>query len=202
MIAVLTGRLIEKQPPQLILDVNGVGYQLEAPMTTFYQLPDCEQTVRLWTVLVVREDAQLLYGFHDTTARDLFKLLIKASGVGPKLSLMILSSMQANEFFHCIAERDSARLVKLPGVGKKTAERLIIELQDKVKGLASAATPTVSTELAPSMAQVSTKQEAINALTALGYKTAEAARSVNAVFQAELSTEALIRAALKGHATC
>jgi Holliday junction DNA helicase RuvA len=132
MIGRLYGMLLEKHPPDILLDVNGVGYELSMPMNCFYQLPDMGAFVSLYTHFVVREDAQLLYGFISQTERLLFRELIKANGVGPKLALAILSAMTANEFVDCVATENIAKLVKIPGVGKKTAERLLIEMRDKL----------------------------------------------------------------------
>ena len=142
MIGSLRGRLIVKQPPQLLIEVGGVGYELEAPMSTFYALPATGEEIRLLTHLVVREDAQVLYGFVREEERRLFRLLIKVSGVGPKIALAILSGSDADAFASCIAAGDTASLIRIPGVGRKTAERLILELRDRVTTDAGA-TPTL-----------------------------------------------------------
>jgi len=131
----LTGELVEKSPPELLIDVSGVGYELEASMNTFYKLPDVGTFVTLYTHFVVREDAQLLYGFADKNERTLFRTLIKVNGVGPKLALTILSGISVQEFIRTVQHEDSTALVRLPGVGKKTAERLIIEMKDKLDRL-------------------------------------------------------------------
>ncbi|MDH5179728.1 MAG: Holliday junction branch migration protein RuvA [Gammaproteobacteria bacterium] len=196
MIGRLTGQLITKQPPMLLLDVNGVGYEIEAPMSTFYQLPATGKQVTLHTHLVVREDAWLLCGFASEAERRMFRDLIKVNGVGAKLALTILSGISAEDFAHCIQEGDSATLVRLPGVGKKTAERLIIEMRDRLKswsddGMTLLSSLPVNGEAMPA------SREAISALVALGYKPHEAGRMVSAVKQEGASSEELIRAALK-----
>src|SRR5688572_17609541 len=132
MIGQIRGILIEKQPPSLVVDVHGVGYDIDAPMSTFFQLPDVGCEVTLLTHFVVREDAHHLYGFYTREERQLFRSLLKVNGVGPKLALTILSSITPDEFVHCVLSNDAASLVRLPGVGKKTAERLIIEMRDKL----------------------------------------------------------------------
>ena len=203
MIGRLKGVLAEKLPPQLLIDVNGVGYEVEAPMSTFYQLPAVGQSVELFTHFVVREDAQLLYGFSDRHERRLFRDLIKVNGVGPKLALTILSGIEASQFVRCVNEGDANALVKLPGVGKKTAERLLIEMKDRLKDWATdpdvfELTATESGEASVSVREVDGREEAEQALIALGYKPAQASKSINAVYQAGMSTEELIRAALKG----
>ncbi len=198
MIGRLTGILLEKQPPQLLLDVNGVGYELDAPMSTFYQLPATGEKVSLYTHLVVREDAWLLCGFASQAERRMFRDLIKVNGVGAKLALAILSGINADEFARCIQEGDSSSLVRLPGVGKKTAERLIIEMRDRLKdwetdGLAASpsARPAATAANDPG-------RDAISALVALGYKPQEASRMVSLVSDDDIeSSEELIKAALK-----
>jgi len=192
----ITGILLEKQPPQLLIDVQGVGYELEAPMSTFYQLPANGEKVVLHTHMVVREDAQLLYGFYAESERSMFRSLIRINGVGPKLALTILSGVSADEFTRCIMENDARALTALPGVGKKTAERLIVELRDKLDSdvsLPAAATPACVTP-----APTNPVSDAVSALIALGYKAQEASRMVRAVDSDGLSTEAIIKAALQG----
>src|SRR6188508_2465507 len=132
MIGLIRGIIIEKQPPQLVVDVQGVGYEIDAPMSTFYQLPEAGNEVRLYTHFVVREDAHHLYGFYTSEERHLFRTLLKVNGVGPRLALTILSSIAPPEFVHSILNNDTVTLVRLPGVGKKTAERLVIEMRDKL----------------------------------------------------------------------
>jgi Holliday junction DNA helicase RuvA len=203
MIGSLRGRLTVKQPPQLLIEVGGVGYELEAPMSTFYALPAPGEEVRLLTHLVVREDAQVLYGFMREEERRLFRLLIKVSGVGPKIALAILSGSDADAFASCIAAGDTASLIRIPGVGRKTAERLILELRDRVTTHAGA-TPTLG-----EAAVGGPRGEALAALSALGYRPAEATRMVDAAVgdggtgaasDAPTSTEEIIRRALQSAA--
>ncbi len=200
MIGRLNGILIEKQVPVLLIDVQGVGYEVEASMNTFSKLPELGQQVTLHTHFVVREDAQLLYAFADKEERSLFRTLIKVNGVGPKLAITILSSIEPNEFVVCVNNQDTARLVKLPGVGKKTAERLIIEMRDRLadwQGDLSFA-DHVSGQLSLPQSQKQIQQEAISALVALGYKPQDASRMIAKVNQEDISCENLIRLALKG----
>ena len=194
MIGFLRGIIIKKQPPQLLLDVQGVGYEIEAPMTTFYALPDVNNEIEIFTHLVVRDDAHLLFGFATENERHMFRTLIKVNGVGAKMALTILSGMEADEFAQCIRNSDAARLVKLPGVGKKTAERLIIEMRDRLDNL-----PAVSKAHSGNTTNINTNpvNEAVSALIALGYKPPEASRYVHAVANDDLSSEELIREALK-----
>lgn len=195
MIGRLQGQLVCKQPPGLMIDVNGVGYEVEAPMSTFYQLPDIGQQVTLHIHMSVREDAQTLYGFHDLADRSLFRTLLKVNGVGAKMALTILSGMDSNGFKNCIQFGDTDALVRLPGVGKKTAERLIVELRDR---LADETTPIMKTNVDGKVDTVSNHiEEAISALTALGYKAPEAMRMVKNVKDETSSCEDLIRLALK-----
>lgn len=198
MIGRLTGILLEKQPPHLLLDVNGVGYELDAPMSTFYQLPSTGEKVSLFTHLVVREDAWLLCGFASQAERRMFRDLIKVNGVGAKLALAILSGINADEFARCIQEGDSTSLVRLPGVGKKTAERLIIEMRDRLKDWESEGMP-ISTIANTAVGQANDPgRDAVSALVSLGYKPQEASRMVSIVSHDEVeSSEELIRAALK-----
>ncbi|MDH5547582.1 MAG: Holliday junction branch migration protein RuvA [Gammaproteobacteria bacterium] len=201
MIGRLHGVLISKQAPTLLLDVNGVGYELEAPMTTFYNLPPLGETVTLHTHLVVREDAHLLFGFIQASDRTLFRSLIKINGVGAKLALTILSGMSVKELSRCVERDDPAPLVKLPGVGKKTAERLIIELRGKLKELAPA--PTLPDAVAKMTASVLPAdqpdpiEDAVSALVALGYKAQEASRMVRSIESQNKSSEEIIRMALQ-----
>ncbi|VAX13508.1 Holliday junction ATP-dependent DNA helicase RuvA [hydrothermal vent metagenome] len=193
MIGRLRGRIISKQPPMLLIEVGGVGYEVEAPMSTFYQLPETDEEVLLHTHLIVREDAQLLCGFASEAERQLFRSLIKTNGVGAKLALAILSGMSAVEFSRCIHEEDSVTLVRLPGVGRKTAERLIIEMRDRLPKTEDSAVlgmPKGSTT-------VGADKEARHALEALGYKPAEAQRMVQKATADGLNSEEIIRAALK-----
>lgn len=195
LIGRLKGILLETQPPQLLIDVQGVGYEVEAPMTTFYQLPGTGQDVILHTHMVVREDAQLLYGFYSLTERTLFRQLIRINGVGPKLALTILSGITAEEFTRCVMESDSTALTKLPGVGKKTAERLIVELRDRLSDASVAALPGATA--IPGGEASNPISDAVSALAALGYKAQEASRMVRAVDADGLTTELIIKAALQ-----
>ncbi len=199
MIAHLRGTLVVKRPPHLVVDVGGVGYELEAPMTTFYDLPSEGEAVHLHTHLLVREDAHLLYGFSRRAERDLFRRLIRISGVGGRLALALLSGMNAEELARTVREGDSARLVRLPGIGKKTAERLIVELRDQFKDFAPVATAaTAGGMAAPKMG--GPLDEARGALEALGYKPAEVSRMLARVDAEGLGTEEIIRQALQGAA--
>ncbi len=196
MIGRITGKLLIKQPPMLLVDVNGVGYEIEAPMSTFYQLPSIEQPVTLHTHLIVREDAQILCGFASEAERRLFRILIKISGVGAKLALSILSGMSVDDFVRCVSASDSKTLTRLPGVGKKTAERLLIEVKDRLKDWhlpvieTTAEGISITTSHEPS-------HEAMTALIALGYKPSEASRMVETVKHDHDNSEGIIRAALK-----
>ena len=195
MIGSLRGRLLQKSPPMLMIDVQGVGYEVEAPMSTFYQLPEVGQEIHLYTHLVVRDDAHLLFGFASERERQLFRTLIKVNGVGPKLGLTILSGIEAEDFARCIREADAARLTRLPGVGKKTAERLIVEMRDRLKDLHI---PETRTEIRKQPRSSTDRvEDAISALIALGYKPQEASRHVHAVAADDMSSEDIIREALK-----
>ena len=198
MIGRLRGKIIQKQPPQLLIDVQGVGYEVDAPMSTFYQLPNLGEDVTLHTHLVVREDAQLLYGFASESERSLFRNLIKINGVGAKLALTILSGMNAEEFVHCVQDNDAAALVRLPGIGKKTAERLIIELRDKLKDDLPRMDVPASSGSVVQAASSSPVSDAVSALIALGYKTQEASRMVRSINTEGLDTEEIIRMSLQG----
>jgi len=195
MIGRLRGIIIEKQAPDLVLDVQGVGYEVAAPMSTFCHLPALEQEVSLYTHLVVREDAQLLYGFATVRERLLFRSLLKVNGVGAKLALTILSGSDVDDFARSVQEGDAASLTRLPGVGKKTAERLIIEMRDRLKEVSGAM------GLKPVISEAATlagaKDEAIEALVALGYKPAEADKMVRSIAGDNFSTAELIRYALQ-----
>jgi len=200
MIGRLSGEIISKKPPQVLIDVNGVGYEVEAPMTTFYELPDAGSKVVLLTHMVVREDAQLLYGFATESERAMFRMLIRINGVGPKLGITILSGITSTELSRCVAENDVSSLVKLPGVGKKTAERLVIELKDRLKDLAPIKTDSTAViDRMPGFTQSPT-DDAISALVALGYKSSEAGRMVKSVDVENQSSEDIIRLALQSMA--
>ncbi len=196
MIGRLKGTLLLKSPPQLLLDVQGVGYEVEAPMSTFYQLPELNQEVVLHTHLIVRDDAHILCGFASEGERSLFRSLIRVNGVGAKLALAILSGMSATEFAQRVQENDVTGLTRLPGVGKKTAERLIIEMRDKLDALpAQGGSLPVSARVEAALADP--LAEAVSALIALGYKPPEASRMVQRVDSTDLGSEAIIREALK-----
>ncbi|BCG64054.1 MAG: Holliday junction DNA helicase RuvA [Methyloprofundus sp.] len=199
MIGFLRGNLVAKTPPLLVLDVQGVGYEVEAPMTTFYDLPAMGESVMLHTHLVIRDDAHILFGFSTQADRVMFRSLIKVNGVGPKLALTILSGQSVDEFQRCIMDNDTAALVRLPGVGKKTAERLIIEMRDKLPKLSESAADASTVSDGDSAAlRSNAKQEAISALCALGYKPAEASKMVQNIAQEDKSCEEIIRLALQG----
>jgi len=195
MIGRLKGVLLEKQPPAILLDVNGVGYELEASMSTFYQLPDQGDVITLHTHLVVREDAQLLYAFYTVEERQMFRNLIKISGVGPKLALTILSGMSAEDFTRCIMDEDSKALTRLPGVGKKTAERLVIELKDRLEKDDAIRLPGAPEKIER---QTSPVNDAVSALISLGYKAQQASQMVRELDVENKTTEEIIRAALQG----
>lgn len=196
MIGQLRGILIEKQPPQLLIDVQGVGYEVDAPMNTFYVLPDLGQEVRLFTHLSIREDAHHLYGFYTRDERHLFRVLLKVNGVGPKLALTILSSTTTDEFVRLVLNNDTASLVRVPGIGKKTAERLVIEMRDKLAEWTEGAAAQGALPVAKT-ARHGILQDAISALIALGYKQQEANRTVTKMDDGAASSEELIRRALR-----
>ncbi len=193
MIGRLAGTLVAQRPPALVIDVAGVGYELQAPMTTFYCLPPVGGRLVLATHLVARDDAQTLYGFMTEADRNLFRALIRISGVGPRLGLTILSGMTAEEFLRCVHHQDVSTLVRLPGVGKKTAERLLFEMRDRLSTGSFDVTGVAT--LAPRKRE-GAHEEAVSALIALGYRPPEAERAVSQSFQEDLGTAALIKAAL------
>jgi Holliday junction DNA helicase RuvA len=197
MIGRLQGKLLSKQPPLVLIDVQGVGYEVEAPMSTFYVLPEVGDEVVLVTHLAVREDAHTLYGFASDNERRMFRALIKVNGVGAKLALTILSGMSADEFTACVQAEDAAALTRLPGVGKKTAERLIVEMRDALKDWqgGGATIPSVAAGAGQAGDAVA---DAVSALVALGYKPPEASRMVRSVDTTDLPSEEIIRLALQG----
>ncbi len=203
MIGRLHGILIEKQPPEILIECHGVGYEVTMPMTSFYSLPEIDQTTIIYTHFVVREDAQLLYGFANKTERKLFRLLIKVNGVGPKLALAILSGMSAEQFVEAVMRDDLTAIVKIPGVGKKTAERLLIEMRDKLTDWQTSTTdttlPAIDLAIAPSDERNDrmVQADAITALVSLGYTQQQATKAVKSVFQPDYTSEQLIRDALK-----
>ena len=197
MIGMLRGKLIERQAPDLMLDVNGVGYELQASMMTFYDLPELGQEVTLHTHFVVREDAQILYAFSSTAERSLFRTLLKVNGVGPKMALAIVSGMTVDEFAERVKAGDAIGLTRLPGVGKKTAERLIIEMRDRLPKTEGASSAQGASKPDPLSIKNNPEEEAVNALLALGYKPTEASKMVSRQANQDLSVEAMIRNALK-----
>ncbi|WP_028696863.1 Holliday junction branch migration protein RuvA [Pseudomonas cremoricolorata] len=201
MIGRLRGTLAEKQPPHLIIDVNGLGYELEVPMTTLYRLPKLGETVTLHTHQVVREDAHLLYGFFEKRERELFRELVRLNGVGPKLALALMSGLEVDELVRCVQAQDASVLVRVPGVGKKTAERLLVELKDRFKAweTSPAMFTLVSDGPLPAAADSSAEADAVSALVSLGYKPQEASKAIAAIKdKSGLSSEELIRRSLKG----
>jgi Holliday junction DNA helicase RuvA len=198
----LRGILIEKQPPELLIEVSGVGYEVQMPMSCFYELPNVGEESIIYTHFVVREDAQLLYGFNTVKERTLFSEVIKANGVGPKLGLGILSGMTAGQFVSCVEREDISTLVKLPGVGKKTAERLVVEMKDRLKGwgagdLFTPATDAAPIDEAPEADNQNADDQAVSALLALGYKPQIASKVVSQIAKSGMTSEEIIREALK-----
>lgn len=194
MIGRIRGVLIEKKPPHLLIDVQGVGYELEAPLSTFYHLPEVNASVSLYTHLAVREDAHLLFGFLTEAERRLFRTLLKVNGVGARLALTILSGSGVDEFAACIHSGDVHSLTRLPGVGKKTAERLVVEMRDRLEDWSSV---LPRTEGGAGMAPADPVADAISGLVALGYRAQEASRYVHALDTADMTSEAIIREALR-----
>ena len=201
MIGRLRGNILEKQPPLVLLEAHGVGYEIYMPMTCFYELPELQHEAVIFTHFVVREDAQLLFGFNSKQERALFRELIKVNGVGPKLALAILSGMSAQQFVTAVENEEIASLVKLPGVGKKTAERLVVEMKDRFKGMHgdlfggdsafTLTTPSAEPETNDA------ESEAVAALVSLGYKPQEASRMISKVGRPDADCETLIREALR-----
>lgn len=207
MIGFLRGKLVQKLPPMLLIDVNGVGYEVEAPMSTFYQLESAMDDVTILTHMHVREDAMLLFGFASESERVLFKTLIKVNGVGAKMALGVLSAMSVNEFCNNVDREDIKALTSIPGVGKKTAERLQIEMRDRLKpivesGLLDYQPGMGSQESDVSVSvtshETSIKHSASEALIALGYKSTQTDKMIDSVFEEGLTLEALIKKALQG----
>lgn len=194
MIGWLNGRIIDRQQPgKLVLDVNGVGYDLETSLATFFKIELNEGLVALHVHTVVREDAFLLYGFADRDERALFRALIKVNGIGPKVAIAILSSISPDEFIQCIHQQNTGLLTKLPGIGKKTAERLVVEMKDSIQQLSY-------TGVNPSLVTTTSRsnpEEAISALEALGYKHPEASALIRKIDDGQKSCEQLIRLALQ-----
>lgn len=192
MIGSLRGRILRRQPPSLLIEVQGVGYEVEAPMSTFYDLPDTGAEVLLYTHLVVREDAHVLFGFATETERRLFRALIRVNGVGPRLALTILSGISVENFVQCIRAGDTATLTRMPGIGKKTAERLVVEMRDRLEDATIIAMPAA--------VHGNPREDALAALVSLGYKPQEAGRMLQAIQETSLGSEDLIRRALQNAA--
>jgi Holliday junction DNA helicase RuvA len=197
LIGFLRGKLAAKHPPVLLLDVGGVGYEVEAPMSTFYGLPGVGADVMLHTHLVVREDAHILFGFGTERERSLFREVIKISGVGPRIALGILSGITVDEFHRCVEAQDAAALTRIPGIGRKTAERLIIEMRDRLKVLATGQPFEVRGAAGATATGPNPQAEAFSALVALGYKPAEVTRLLQKIDPSVTTTEDLIRHALR-----
>lgn len=193
MIGFLRGKLVEKQAPYVVIDVNGVGYDVETPMSSFFNLPAIGTELAIRTHLVIRDDAHVLFGFLTEDERALFRSLIKVNGVGPKVALGILSGVSVADFCVCVSDNNVTALVRLPGIGKKTAERLIIEMRDRLPEQVAG----VSSSMNSAASQQSPQTEAIGALVALGYKQAEAEKRVKAILTEDASSEQLIRLALQ-----
>ena len=203
MIGRLRGTLAIKQPPFLLIEVNGVGYEVQAPLSTIYQMPEVGNTVVLLTHFLVREDAQTLYGFYSEPERLLFRTLIKISGVGPKMALTILSGMEVTQFIECVHLQEAGPLVRLPGVGKKTAERLILEMKGKLGSAGGEGDNIFGSDLLQPIVRQRdpvkmVEEEAIAAMIALGYKPQEATRAVAKVVYEGANSQELIRRALQG----
>lgn len=204
MIGRIRGTLLEKQPPEILIEAAGIGYEIQLPMTSFYQLPEKDEEAIIYTHFVVRETEQLLFGFANKQERALFRELIKVNGVGPKMALTILSGMSAEQFVQCVNHDDVTSLVRLPGVGKKTAERLVIEMRDRLKDFAATHSLSATDELVTPnpientfVTAGSAKDEAISALLALGYKAPQATKVINSVYTEQMTSEELIRESLR-----
>ena len=190
MIGQVHGKLVYKQPPRLLVDVAGIGYELEAPMTTFYNLPETGTEVCLHTHVVVRDDAHLLYGFTEQRQRDVFRHLLKVNGVGPRVALAILSGLTVEDLVACVSAADAAMLTRVPGIGRKTAERLIVDLRDRLDGIEGSGSSFVGTR------PLTPEHDAVSALVALGYRQTDATRAIRATASDDAGVEELIRTAL------
>lgn len=202
MIGRLRGLIVDKVPPEIVVECNGVGYEVSMPMTSIYSLPEIGQEAIVFTHFVVREDAQLLYGFANKTERKLFRLLIKVNGVGPKLALAILSGMSAEQFVSCVMHDDVSTIVKIPGVGKKTAERLLVEMRDRLKHWHQDEGQFVLKQQEQSGEAImpvksDEKGDAINALVSLGYTQGQADKAIKQIYKDGMNSEDIIRDALK-----
>ena len=192
MIGQISGTLVYKHPPQLMVDVGGVAYELEAPMTAFYELSEVGERVSLFTHLAIRDDAHLLFGFADLQQRDVFRVLLKISGVGPRVALALLSGLTADDLAACVAAGDIAQLTRVPGIGRKTAERLEKEIRERKESVSGVGPDASRSTLTP-------QQDAVSAVRALGYRETEASRAVRAVeVDGVPPVETFIREALKG----
>lgn len=196
MIGRLRGELVMKNPPQLMLEVGGVGYELEAPMSTFYSLPEVGEVATLFTHLQVREDAHVLFGFVSDAERQLFRNLLKVTGIGARIALAVLSGMEADIFWRSIQEGNTEALIRLPGIGRKTADRLIVEMRDRAVALPLKTTPA-DVRGGIDTTTVNPAEDAVHALIALGYKPQEASRMVNRIDAQNKTREDIIRIALK-----
>ena len=197
MIGFLCGNVLEKRPPFLLLEVNGIGYEIQAPMSTFYKLQSKDKIVALFTHLAIREDAHILYGFHDQLERNLFRELLKINGVGGKMALAILSGMTAEEFELVVEIGDVDSLTKLPGVGKKTAERLIVEMRDRLQKNKKVVLSNNINIGINKDSEIMPLHDAISALVSLGYKPSDAAKMTKSLDLKGKNTEEIIRLALK-----
>jgi len=197
MIGFLKGSLVSKSPPHLVLEVRGVGYELEAPMATFYALPEDSSEVLLFTHLVIREDAHLLFGFSDRAQRELFRSLLKISGVGPRVGLAILSTLSTAQFIQCVNQQDTMTLTSVPGIGKKTAERMLLDMRDRIATLQMPDGDGATLDGERIESPQSPIEDAVGALVALGYKTADANRAIRAVEENSPGRDDLIRNALQ-----
>lgn len=193
----LRGEIVYKHPPQLMLDVGGVGYELDAPMSTFYDLPGVGEQVTLLTHLAVREDAQILYGFLREGDRALFRNLLKVTGVGARMALAILSGMDAERFALCIQQEDVAALTRVPGIGKKTAQRLVMEMRDRLDSLPAGLAAGAPSSMPAAGGEDSGLADAVSALVSLGYRPVDANRMARAADDGNRTSEEIIRAALK-----
>ena len=204
MIGRLEGQLLEKYPPSLMLDVGGLGYELEAPLTIFSLLPELGQSCVLFTHLVAREEEQRLFGFITRQDRDIFRLLLKVNGVGPKMALALLSGMDTYDLAWCVEHADIVRLTQLPGIGRKTAERIIVDMRDRLTNISEALANESkrSSDGRSAVGDVALvadpTSEAVAALVALGFRSADAKQRVNAVGAQGLDVEQLVRRALQG----
>jgi Holliday junction DNA helicase RuvA len=193
----LRGEIVYKHPPQLMLDVGGVGYEIEAPMSTFYDLPGVGEAVTLVTHLAVREDAHILYGFLRDSDRALFRNLLKVTGVGARMALAILSGMDAQRFALCVQQEDVTALIRLPGIGKKTAQRLVMEMRDRLDSLPAGLPAGIPSSALAAANEGTALADAVSALVALGYRPIDANRMARAVDDGAKTSEEIIRAALK-----